>query len=110
MLFDLSFDTVDYLVPNTLVSLGFQATILFWFSSHFTYMLLLRLHCLVLLLSQNVNVEVSQDSVFGPLFFFFDTLTLSWLLNFIYLPTAPELLSPTHSFLMNEILVFPLVY
>lgn len=77
MLFDLSFDIVDYLVHHSLVSLGFQATILSWFSSHFIYMLLLRLHCLFLLLSENVNVEGSQDSVFGPIFFSLDNLIMS---------------------------------
>lgn len=69
VLFDLSFDTIDYVVLNILASLGFQRAILSWLSSHFAYILLLGLHGWFLLLSHNVNVEISQDSVLGLLFF-----------------------------------------
>lgn len=68
MLFELSFDTVDYSVHNPLASLGFRDPTLSWFSSHFIYVLLLRLQCWFLLLSQTCSCwsPKAQSLVFFP--------------------------------------------
>ena len=106
---DLWFDTTDFSVLDILAPLGHRVCRMLRCSRLLPLHFSVPLSGFLLLLSQNADGGRSQGSTPRSAFLLpWQPHSVSWLLNVICLPTAPQPSSLADSFLVNERLLFPL--